>query len=100
MKFSDEEFKDIKTSKNINLFEDEQKIVEFKKVTEAKIEREKDQMKDKPYDESSKFMGSLNEKTNTPWYLKKDAIYERKKKNYPERKLERGNEKIRDFQRD
>lgn len=43
--------------------------MEQKEELQAKIEKNTNHYKDLPYDESSKFMGSLNSKNSQPWYL-------------------------------
>lgn len=39
-------------------------------TTKALMEKESEFFKDKPYDSTSKFMGSLANEKNKPWYLK------------------------------
>ena len=48
------------------MFQDEEKINEIEANRNAKLEKEK---KNLPYDESSKFLGTLDEKINKPWYI-------------------------------
>lgn len=65
-------------NKHLNLFQDEEKINEIEATRNAKLEKEK---KNLPYDESSKFLGTLDEKTNKPWYI--DVKEKAPTKRYP-----------------
>lgn len=51
----------------------------MREVTSFNIQKESEVFKDKPYDLSSKFMGTLAEEKNKPWYLR-DAKPESEKK--------------------
>ena len=47
----------------------EEKSNKEKLELEMRMKREKDFFKDKPFDLTSRFLGDLDEKRNTPWYL-------------------------------
>ena len=57
---------EIAKNKHVNLFDDEEKINIIEANRNAKLEKEK---KNLPYDETSKFLGVLDEKKNKPWYI-------------------------------
>lgn len=45
-------------------------MLALKENTQAMLEREREFFKDKPFDMSSKFMGSLDDERSKPWYMK------------------------------
>ena len=49
------------------IFENEEKLLSIKENFDAVIEKEKDFFKDKPFDMSCKFLGTLADKKNKPW---------------------------------
>lgn len=59
-------------NKHINLFEHEQRILDNREQTEAKIMKEREFLKDKDFDMASKFLGAYNDEKMKPWYLKTD----------------------------
>jgi hypothetical protein len=66
-----QELRNIQESKkHINLFENEQKMIENREVLEAKILKEREFLKDKSFDMSSKFLGAYSDQQRQPWYLK------------------------------
>jgi len=79
-------------SKHMNLFQDEEKINAIEANRNAKLEKEK---KNLPYDESSKFLGVLDEKQNKPWYINVNGAGDQNKKKIIHR--EKVTEKDRDF---
>jgi hypothetical protein len=45
-------------------------MIDNKEVLEAKIMAEREYLKDKSYDISSKFLGAFNDEKMKPWYMK------------------------------
>lgn len=62
----------------MNFFTNEEKINSIEANRNAILEKERKMGKELPYDESSKFLGTLNDKKNEPWYLSQKKEYEKK----------------------
>jgi hypothetical protein len=58
-------------SKNINLFQEEERILTNREVEEQKRLKEEQFLKDKNMDYSSRFLGSYNDDKQKPWYSQK-----------------------------
>lgn len=86
----------------MNFFTDEEKINSIEANRNAILEKERKMGKELPYDESSKFLGTLGDKKNEPWYLsqkKEDEKKVRERGDYSEKEKKYYNF-LREFQND
>jgi hypothetical protein len=74
--------------KNINLFEEEERILMNRELADVKRLKEEEFLKDKNMDFSSKFLGTYTEERNMPWYSKKKGAVQEKRRNRHYRALD------------
>lgn len=68
-------------SKPINLFEEEEKILMNREVSELKRLKEEEFLKDKNMDYSTRFLGSYTDEKHRPWYSQKKGTIIEKPRN-------------------